>query len=285
MNASSGHRAPRPTRVIAVTSGKGGVGKSTVSINLGTALAANGTRVTLLDADLGLANLDVLLGLTPEYTLSDVIQGRCSLSDIVLEGPAGLRVVPAASGVQHMAELSDAERVGLMRAFSELEGTMDVMIVDTAAGIAANSLQFCEASQEVIVVVCNDPASITDAYATIKVLNQRSRRSRFRVLVNMAQSEAEARELYLRLSKATDRFLDVALDFVGAIPYDRSIVQAARRRAPVVTAFPASAAGIAFKRLAAAADKWPEPRVASGQLEFFLERMIHTEVMGRHALA
>jgi flagellar biosynthesis protein FlhG len=285
MNAPSGRLSPRPTRVIAVTSGKGGVGKSTVSINLGTALAATGARVTLLDADLGLANLDVLLGLNATHTLSDVIEGRCSLGDIVLEGPAGLRVVPAASGVQHMAELSDAERVGLMRAFSELEGTMDVMIVDTAAGIAANSLQFCEASQEVIVVVCNDPASITDAYATIKVLNQRSRRSRFRVLVNMAQSQAEARDLFLRLSKATDRFLDVTLDFVGVIPYDRSIALAARRRAPVVTAFPASAAGIAFKRLAAAADKWPEPRVASGHIEFFLERMIQTEVMGRHALA
>lgn len=285
MNAPTEHRPTRPTRVIAVTSGKGGVGKSTVSINLATALAAAGSRVTLLDADLGLANIDVLLGLSATRTLADVIDGACGLRDILLDGPAGVRIVPASSGVQRMAELSDAERVGLMHAFSELEDTMDVMVVDTAAGIAANSLQFCEASQEVMVVVCNDPASIADAYATIKVLNQRTRRARFRVLVNMVHSDHEARDIFARLVKATDRFLEVALDFAGVIPFDRCVVQAARRRAPVVTAYPASPAGTAFKRLAAVADRWPEPRAASGQLEFFLERMIRAEVMGRHALA
>ena len=285
MNAPIEHRPVRPTRVIAVTSGKGGVGKSTVSINLATALAASGVRVTLFDADLGLANIDVLLGLSAARTLAHVLDGECGLRDILLEGPAGMRIVPASSGVQRMAELSDGERIGLMHAFSELEGTMDVMIVDTAAGIAANSLQFCEASQEVIVVVCNDPASITDAYATIKVLNQRTRRTRFRVLVNMAHTDHEARDIFARLVTATDRFLDVALDFVGVIPFDRCVAQAARRRAPVVTAYPASPAGVAFKRLAVVADKWPEPRAASGQLEFFLERMIRSEAMGRHALA
>ena len=285
MNAPSEHRDTRPTRVIAVTSGKGGVGKSTVSINLATALAAGGARVTLLDADLGLANIDVLLGLSATRTLANVLDGECSLADILLDGPAGVQIVPASSGVQRMAELTDAERIGLMRAFSELEDTMDVMVIDTAAGIAANSLQFCEASQEVIVVVCNDPASIADAYATIKVLNQRTRRTRFRVLVNMAHSDHEARDIFARLVRTTDRFLDVALDFVGVITFDRCVAQAARRRAPVVTAYPASPSGTAFKRLAAVADKWPEPRAASGQLEFFLERMIRAELMGRHALA
>lgn len=285
MNAATVRRPPRPTRVIAVTSGKGGVGKSTVSINLATALAAAGSRVTLLDADLGLANIDVLLGLAPSHTLADVLDGTCSLKEILLEGPAGVRIVPASSGVQRMAELSDRERAGLMNAFSELEGSMDIMVVDTAAGIAANSLQFCEASQEVIVVVCNDPASITDAYATIKVINQRTRRDRFRVLVNMVQNDGEARDIFNRLIKATERFLDVTLDFIGAIPFDRCVGQAARRRGPVVSCYPASPAGTAFKKLAAVADTWPESRSASGQLEFFLERMIQAEVMGRHALA
>jgi len=284
MGISSGERRPRPTRVIAVTSGKGGVGKSTVSINLAIAMAKAGSRVTLLDADLGLANIDVVLGLTPTRTLSDVLSGDCSLNEILMQGPAGVRIVPGASGVQHMADLGEAERVGLMRAFSDLEGEMDVMIVDTAAGISANALQFCEASQEVLVVVCNNPASITDAYATIKVLNQRTRRTRFRVLVNMIQTEAEAREIYRRLLVATDRFLEVALDYAGSIPYDRCVTQAVRRRASVVATYPASPAGMAFDRLAAAAEKWPKPQAASGHFEFFLERIIQAEVMGRHAL-
>lgn len=285
MSVHSSERLPRPTRVIAVTSGKGGVGKSTVSINLAVAMAQAGSRVTLLDADLGLANIDVLLGMTPTRNLADVLSGECSLNDILMQGPAGVRIVPGASGVQRMADLGEAERVGLMRAFSELEGDMDVMIVDTAAGIAANTLQFCEASQEVLVVVCNNPASITDAYATIKILNQRTRRTRFRVLVNMIQTEAEGREIYRRLLVATDRFLEVALDYAGAIPLDRCVTQAVRRRAPVVTTYPASPAGVAFSRLAATAQSWPRPQAASGQFEFFLERIIQAEVMGRHALA
>lgn len=274
-----------PTRVIAVTSGKGGVGKSTVSINLAIALAIEGARVTLLDADLGLANVDVMLGLSPARTLLNVLDGECGLNDILLEGPAGIRIVPAASGVQRMAELNAAERAGLLNAFSELEVATDVMIVDTAAGIAANSLQFCDASQEAIVVVCNDPASITDAYATIKVLNQRTRRSRFRILVNRVLSTAEALDIFSRLQYATDRFLDVALDLAGTIPFDRSVAAAAQKRVPVVTAYAASPAAAAFKKLAATADKWPTPRTASGQLEFFLERMIQADVMGRHARA
>ncbi len=285
MNVPTPHRQPRPTRVIAVTSGKGGVGKSTVSINLAIAMAQAGSRVTLLDADLGLANIDVLLGMTPTRNLADVLSGKCSLNDILMQGPGGVRIVPGASGVQRMADLGEAERIGLMRAFSDLEGDMDVMIVDTAAGIAANTLQFCEASQEVLVVVCNNPASITDAYATIKILNQRTRRTRFRVLVNMIQTEAEGREIYRRLLVATDRFLEVALDYAGAIPFDRCVTQAVRRRASVVTSYPASPAGVAFARLAATAQSWPRPQAPSGQFEFFLERIIQAEVMGRHALA
>ncbi len=274
-----------PTRVIAVTSGKGGVGKSTVSINLAVALGLVGRRVTLLDADLGLANVDVMLGLKPSRTVQHVLAGECSLEEVVLKGPAGIRVVPGASGVQRMAELSDSERAGLLYAFSDLEFATDVMIIDTAAGIAANSLQFCDASQEVLVVVCNDPASIADAYATIKVLNQRGRRTRFRILVNMVHGAQEALGIYNRLVTVTDRFLEVTLDLAGFVPYDREVAAAARRRVPLVTACPGSPAALAFKNLAAVADKWPKPRAANGQLEFFVERMIQADVKGRHAQA
>ena len=276
-------RGVQPTRVVAVTSGKGGVGKTTVSINLAVSLARMGRDVVLLDADLGLANVDVLLGLSPARTLSQVVNGECALDEVVVTGPAGVRIVPAASGIQHMAELGEFERAGLINAFSQLERAADFMVVDTAAGIAANTLDFCDASHEVLVVVTDDPASITDAYATIKVLHQRSQRNRFRVLVNMSQDEGAARRLFRRLLEVTDSYLDVVLDFAGSIPLDEQVRNAVRRRQALVEAKPASRAALAFKNLAARTDKWPIPRGASGRLEFFVERMARGESLGRVA--
>jgi flagellar biosynthesis protein FlhG len=272
---------PQPPRVIAVTSGKGGVGKTTVSINLAIELARVGRKVTLLDADLGLANVDVMLGLSPRQTLGDVLDGRCELPDCIIEGPGGIRVIPAASGVQKMAELSSAERAGLLYAFSHLRPEADVMVVDTAAGIATNTLQFCDAAQEVLIVVCNDPASITDAYATIKVLSRRTRRSRFRVVVNMVEDSGEALDLFKNLLSATDRFLDVSLDLIGSIPVDKCVQTALRRRTPLVEAYPGSPAARAFKDLAQTADNWPKAQQASGGLEFFVERMVQADMAGR----
>ena len=271
----------RPTRVIAVTSGKGGVGKTMISINLSVALAQAGRRVTLLDADLGLANADVLLGLSPKLTLADVLEGKCELKDILLDGPSGIKLVPASSGVQKMVELADGERSGLMHAFSGLDELTDVLVIDTAAGIATNALQFCEASQEIIVVVCNEPASITDAYATIKVLHQQSDRNRFRILVNQVSDKAEADTLFKNLVAVTDRFLDVTLQFCGHVTYDRQISVAGRKRRAIVESNPSTPAAKDLKKIAATVDNWPIPSKASGKLEFFLESMIETESWGR----
>jgi flagellar biosynthesis protein FlhG len=200
---AQGLRKPRvkPVRVIAVSGGKGGVGKTSVSVNLAVALADAGRQVMLLDADLGLANVDVLLGLSPRFTLADVIEGRCTLEDTLLEGPHGLAVVPASSGKRSMAELSAPEQVGLIRAFSELDRDIDVMVVDTAAGIHDSVLTFAQAAQDVILVVCNEPASITDAYALIKVLSRERGVSRVHIIANMVRSPAEGRELFDKLDR------------------------------------------------------------------------------------
>lgn len=272
---------PHPVRVIAITSGKGGVGKTNVSVNLGTALAETGKEVMLLDADLGLANVDVMLGLQPQYNLSHVINGERTLEEVMVRAPGGLSVIPASSGVQHMAQLSPAENAGLIRAFSELRSAPDVMIVDTAAGIDGSVVNFCRASQEVVIVVCDEPASITDAYALIKLLSREYGIDKFHVLANMTHSAQEGRELYRKISRVTEQYLDVMMDFMGSVPYDEYLRKAVQRQKPVVQAYPRSRAAQAFKSLAKKADSWRIPEHAGGHLEFFVERLIqYTATVG-----
>jgi len=269
---------PHPVRVIAVTSGKGGVGKTNVSVNLSISLAEMGKRVLLMDADLGLANTDVMLGLHPTYNLSHVLAGERTLEEIIVRGPAGIGVIPASSGTQHMAELTAAEHMGIIQAFSELSDDIDVLVIDTAAGISDSVIRFCCAAQEVVVVVCNEPASITDAYALIKLLNKTYGVFQFRILANMAESAQEGRELFLNLSKVSERFLDVSLDFYGMVPFDDSLKKAVRKQKAVCEAYPRSRAAAAFKNLAQKADRWPMPRAAGGHLEFFVERLIQADL-------
>ncbi len=265
---------PRPVRVIAITSGKGGVGKTNVSVNLGMTLAAQGKEVLLLDADLGLANVDVMLGLHTNYDLSHVLKGERTLEEVICKGPQGLRIVPASSGLQNMAELSTAEHAGVISAFSELSVTPDVLLIDTAAGISDNVVTFSRAAQEVVVVVCDEPASITDAYALIKLLNREYGIYRFRVLTNRVLSVQDGRALYNKILKVTDRYLDVALDFMGVVPEDEYLRKAVQKQRAVVDIYPRSKSALAFKKLASKADSWPVPASAGGQLEFFVERLI-----------
>ncbi|HHH36375.1 MAG TPA: MinD/ParA family protein [Gammaproteobacteria bacterium] len=265
--------SPRPVHAIAVTSGKGGVGKTNVSVNLAVALAKEGQQVLLLDADLGLANVDVLLGLQAKCNLSHVIRGERSLEEVMITGPAGLRIIPAASGDKDMSELSHAEHAGVVRAFSELSFSPDVLIIDTAAGISDSVITFTRASHEVLVVVCDEPASITDAYAVIKLLHREHGLHRFRVLANMVHSTQEGVALYKKLLKVTDRFLDVALSYSGAIPYDGQLRRAVQMQRAVVDAYPRSKAAMAFRKMAHKATSWPVPAQAGGGIEFFVERL------------
>ena len=263
-----------PVQVIAVTGGKGGVGKTSVSVNLATALAAAGKRVVLLDGDLGLANVDVMLGLSPRYTLAHVLAGERTLDEILIQAPQGFGIIPAASGAADLAGMSGAGHLGLVQAFSSLAARIDVLIIDTAAGIAPGVLQFSQAAQQVLAVICDEPASLTDAYALIKVLSRNHGVKRFRVLANRVGGAGEGQILFSKLEKVTERFLDVILEYAGEIPEDEQQRRATRAQRPVVEIYPSSPAGRAFKKLAAAADKWPVPQGPRGNLEFFVERLV-----------
>ena len=273
-SAAAGPTQAGPVQVIAVTGGKGGVGKTSVAINLATALSASGKRVMLLDGDLGLANVDVLLGLSPRHTLAQLLEGSCTLEDVIVNAPQGFQVVPAASGVAEMANLSAAAHLNIVRAFSALSERLDVLIVDTAAGIAHSVLQFSQAAQQVLIVVCDEPASITDAYALIKVLSRNHAVREFRVLANMCGKGDDGAHLFKKLERVTSRFLDVVLDYVGEVPEDPYLKRAIREQRPVIDAYPASPAAMAFKKLAIKAVKWPVPSGPRGNLEFFVERLV-----------
>jgi flagellar biosynthesis protein FlhG len=264
----------RPVQVIAISGGKGGVGKSNISVNLGVALAELRRRVVLLDADLGLANIDVLLGIKATHTLADVLAGTHSLRDVLVTGPAGLKIVPASSGVQRMASLTPAEHAGLIHAFNDLSDQVDILLIDTAAGISDTVVSFVRAANEVIIVVCDEPSSITDAYALIKLLNKEYDLQRFRVVANMTRSTQEGIQMFNKLNGVCERFLDVTLQYVGHVPFDENVRKAVQRQKALVEFAPTSKAAVAIRGLAKAVDQWPLPHGPTGRLEFFVERLL-----------
>jgi len=270
----------KPVQVIAVSSGKGGVGKTNVSVNLSLALVAAGQNVLLLDADLGLANVDLLLGLRAQYNLSHVISAERTLEEVVVKGPEGLSIIPAASGMQMMSELSSAQHAGLIRAFSDLSMPVDTLVIDTAAGISDSVVSFVKASNEVIVVVCNEPTSLTDAYALIKVMSEDHGIHKFNILANSVRDPQEGAKLFKKLSRVTDHYLDVTLSFMGAVPYDEYLVKAVKKQQAVMQSYPQSPSSTAFRKLAKTALSWPVPKSASGNLEFFVERLIKFSAAG-----
>ncbi len=269
-----------PVKVIAVSSGKGGVGKTNVSVNLACQLARRNRRVLLLDADLGLANVDIMLGLRPKWNLSHVLDGQCAIQDIVLPGPSGISIIPAASGVKKMAELGGEQHGAIVAALSELRDDYDVLVVDTAAGISDSVITFSRASQYVVVVVTDELTSMADAYALIKVMSRDAGIKRFKVLRNMVDSHDQARDGFERLNEVAQRFLDVTLEYAGFIPRDRFLVKADAQQQVVSELYPGADASLAFRKLAEKVDKWPVPEGPSGNLEFFVDRMLQPRVAG-----
>lgn len=266
-----------PARVISVTSGKGGVGKTHTTVNLGLALSKLGKRVLLLDGDLGLANINVMLGFKPSLTLEAVLTGQAKLPEIIVPSPLGFDVIPASSGVVEMTNLSEEERLGLVESFDELATRYDYMLVDTAAGIGDNVLYFNDAAEQILVVITPEPTSITDAYALIKVLSTRSGRREFDVIVNRAPAGNDGRPSFAQLATATDRFLNVRLKFLGCISEDESVVQAVLKQSPFLHLFPNTKASRDVTRLAKKIADNEGSRVPKGGLQFFFRALLESE--------
>ena len=271
----TGGQSRAPCRAIAVAGGKGGVGKSTVAVNLAMALSMSDHDVVLLDADMGLANVDVMLGLTPSRHIGHLLDGECTLEELLLPAARGLRVVPAGSGTRRLAQLNNGEHAAIIRAFDELTRPPEYLVVDTAAGLADNVTMFAAAASEVILVVCDEPASLTDAYGLTKVLSRDYGVRRVRMIANMVRNEGDARLLHQKLARVSDRFLDVVIDFSGWVPHDERLRQAIRRQCAVVDVWPSSHSAQAFKKLADLVDKWAEPdRAVLDRIAFFGGRTV-----------
>jgi flagellar biosynthesis protein FlhG len=260
-------------RVIAIASGKGGVGKTNLTANLAVALARLGRRVWVLDADLGLANVDLVYGVRTSHTLESVFRGERRLADVVTTGPAGVRLLPAARGVAELTALTAAQQLQVLDEIDALEDEIDVLLIDVAAGISSNVLYFAAAASETLVVTTPEPTAIADAYALVKVLATRWGRTDFPVVVNMAASPTDAHAAFERLAAVAREFLSVRLDFAGWVPLDDAMPRAVRAQTPLALAAPGSPA---IRAIVALADHLVAADAAAptGGVQFFFRRLL-----------
>ena len=265
----------QPIRVISVGSGKGGVGKSNVVVNLAISFDRLGYRVLIMDADLGLANIDVLLGLSPQYNIGHVLNGSKRIDEVLVDGPGDIKIMPAGSGIQELTHLTDDQKLNMLEMLDGLESDIDILLIDTSAGISDMVLYFNLAAHEKIIIVTPEPTSLTDAYALIKVLYTRHGERHFRILANQVKDEKAGKGIFAKISKVADHFLDgLSLDYLGYIPYDPNVPQSVIRQRPLVELFPDSAASRAFARLAQSIQKLP-PSVNQGNIQFFWKRLLN----------
>ncbi len=243
-------RRTRNPLVISITSGKGGVGKTTLSVNMGVQLVERGRRVLLIDGDLGLANVDIMFGIRPMFTFQHLLSGERSIEEIIVKGPGGIRILPASSGITEVADLNPDVQMHILNQLETLESNFDVILIDTAAGIGSNVLHFAAAAQYVTVVVTPEPTSLADSYAVIKVLRERYNVQRFQLVVTNAENERSALRVYQTLTDVADNFIDVVIDYLGAIPRDMNITSAIKAQRPVIEMFPSSPASVAVRKLA-----------------------------------
>ena len=242
------------SRVITVTSGKGGVGKSNLAINLAISLSRLGKKVVVLDADFGLANIEVMLGIRPQYNLSDLMFRGKSLSEIITEGPENVGFISGGSGIREMTNLTKEQLINLSARLSELDRQTDVVIIDTGAGISGNVMEFVVLSGEVLLIATPEPTSITDAYALLKTLNYQPEFTRehchIKLIANKVRNEKDGRELFEKLSVVADKFLNISLEYMGAVPSDNNMSKAVMKQQPLSVAYPNSQAARAIDDMA-----------------------------------
>jgi len=271
-------RAGQPRlRVFATVSGKGGVGKTNVASNFAVLAQSWGRRVLVVDADLGLANVEIALGIDPKHHLGDLIEGRSDIDDVVAIGPKGVGVISAGSGVHELTQLDAGQKMSLVTALDPLEDRYDTVIIDAGAGIGDNVLFFVGAAQEAILVVSAEPTSLTDAYATVKVLSAEAGVRRFNVIVNPKEDEASAREVFNRLQDVTGRFLNTSLRFAGFIPRDENIHRAVMKRQPLVISFPNSPAARAMEKITEGLLAMDPPSDLDGGLRLMWQRLLRDQ--------
>ncbi len=262
-------------KVIAITSGKGGVGKTNVVGNLAIACQRMGKRVLIFDADLGLANIDIIFGLNPKHNIEEVIKGEKELSQIIVQGPEDVAILPASSGVQELAHLTEGQKINLLNEFDILSNLFDIMLIDTGAGISSNVTYFNMAAEERIIVVTPEPTSITDAYALIKVMFYQHGTKNFFLLLNMVRDESEAKSVYQNLSRVVARFMGgISIDYAGFIPWDSLLQEAVSRREPVVCCYPEGSSSNSFKELANYLLRQIDRRPIDGNIKFFWKSLI-----------
>ncbi len=272
-----GKKSPDPkrtTRVIAVTSGKGGVGKTAVVANTAVLLAGMNQRVLILDSDLGLANIDVVFGLAPGMNLNQFFTEEAELDTILVNGPAGVKILPAGSGVQRFTRLNARQKMRLLEALDKMHNDFDIVLIDTEAGISENVTYFNTAAQEIIVVTTPEPTAITDAYALMKLLATQYHEKHFNLVVNCVHNENEGLDVFRKLTMVADRYLDISIDYFGCIPKDRQMVDAIRKQQVIVELYPNSKISSAFDTLARNIIDDPQRQEAKGSIQFFWKRLL-----------
>ncbi|THB72591.1 MAG: flagellar synthesis regulator FleN [Desulfobulbaceae bacterium] len=262
------------TSVYAITSGKGGVGKTAVVSNLAATLAKAGKRVLILDADLGLANIDVVFGLTPTYNMNHFFSGEQELDAIMVDGPHGIKILPAGSGIQNFIRLDANHKLRLLEGLDSMHTSFDFVLIDTEAGISENVTYFNTAAQEILLVTTPEPTAITDAYALMKLLSTQFHEKHFNLIVNMVQNENEALDVYRKITMVSNRYLDVSIDYLGSIPADRQMNESIRKQKVIVDLYPTSKIATAFSGLSGRITSDVQPSEPKGNIQFFWKKLL-----------